>query len=70
MSDGFLTLDYGNVTEKIKSYFIILARDQIAKINVISNDFVNSNSDTRLEISFVYHLYQTKLSHHSDRIIE
>ena len=52
------------------SQCIILVRDQTAKINVISNDFVNSNSDTRLQISFVYHLRQTKLSHHSDRIIE
>jgi hypothetical protein len=49
---------------------IILVRDQTAKINVISNDFVKSNSDTKLQISFVYHLRQTKLSHHSDRIIE
>ena len=47
----------------------ILVRDQTAKINVISNDFVNSNSDTRLQIFFVYYLRQAKLSHHSDRII-
>ena len=32
------------------SQLIILVGDQTAKINVISNDFVNSNSDTRLQI--------------------